>query len=117
MDKNIEKIRKEFGNGLEKYLTKNKHMEAMSEKDLLDWIYTEYIVYHELSGVEALLGFTQSYEKGNVFDLEEIEVVGVWNHDIYGTLRGDTMMLPKSSSYLDLYDNDKELDKYRKVGK
>ena len=93
----IEKIRKEFSEGLEKYLTKNKHMEEMSKKDLLDWIFTEYVVNHKLEGVEALLGLTQSYEKGNVFNFEEIEVVGVWNHDIYGTLRGDSMMLPNSS--------------------
>ena len=92
-------------------------MEEMSEKDLLDWIFTEYVATHKLEGVQALLGFTQSYEKGNVFDLEEIQVVGVWNHDIYATLRGDEMMLPKSSQYLTLYNNDKELDKYRNVGK
>tara|TARA_R100000278_G_C5388616_1_gene135200 strand:- start:127 stop:600 length:474 start_codon:yes stop_codon:yes gene_type:complete len=113
MEKNIEKMRKEFGNGLEKYLTKNDHMKEMSKKDLLDWIFTEYVVNHKLEGVEGLLGLTQSYEKGNVFDFEEIEVVGVWNHDIYGTLRGDKMMLPKSSDYKVLYDNDKKLDKYR----
>lgn len=113
MEKNIEKMRKEFGNGLEKYLTKNDHMKEMSKKDLLDWIFTEYVVYHKLEGVEGLLGLTQSYEKGNVFDFEEIEVVGVWNHDIYGTLRGDKMMLPKSSDYKVLYNNDKKLDKYR----
>jgi len=113
MEKNIEKMRKEFGNGLEKYLTKNDHMKEMSKKDLLDWIFTEYVVNHKLEGVEALLGLTQSYEKGNVFDFEEIEVVGVWNHDIYGTLRGDKMMLPKSSDYKVLYNNDKKLDKYR----
>tara|TARA_R100000234_G_scaffold96268_1_gene64568 strand:+ start:2098 stop:2520 length:423 start_codon:yes stop_codon:yes gene_type:complete len=113
MEKNIEKMRKEFGNGLEKYLTKNKHMKEMSKKDLLDWIFTEYVVNHKLEGVEGLLGLTQSYEKGNVFDFEEIEVVGVWNHDIYGTLRGDKMMLPKSSDYKVLYNNDKKLDKYR----
>ena len=113
----VKQLRKEFSEGLEKYLTKNKHMEEMSEKDLLDWIFTEYVVSHKLEGVQALLGFTQSYEKGNVFDLKEIQVVGVWNHDIYGTLRGDEMMLPKSSQYLTLYNNDKELDKYREVGK
>jgi hypothetical protein len=113
MEKNIEKMRKEFGNGLEKYLTKNDHMKEMSKKDLLDWIFTEYVVNHKLEGVEGLLGLTQSYEKGNVFDFEEIEVVGVWNHDIYGTLRGDKMMLPKSSDYKVLYNNDKKLDKYR----
>ena len=115
--KDVKQLRKEFSEGLEKYLTKNKHMEEMSEKDLLDWIFTEYVVSHKLEGVQALLGFTQSYEKGNVFDLEEIQVVGVWNHDIYATLRGDEMMLPKSSQYLTLYNNDKELDKYRNVGK
>ena len=113
----VKQLRKEFSEGLEKYLTKNKHMEEMSEKDLLDWIFTEYVATHKLEGVQALLGFTQSYEKGNVFDLEEIQVVGVWNHDIYATLRGDEMMLPKSSQYLTLYNNDKELDKYRNVGK
>ena len=110
---NLERMRKEFGDGLEKYLTKNKHMKEMSKKDLLDWIFTEYVVNHKIEGVEALLGLTQSYEKGNVFDFEEIEVVGVWNHDIYGTLRGDKMMLPKSSDYKVLYNNDKKLDKYR----
>ena len=115
--KDVKQLRKEFSEGLEKYLTKNKHMEEMSEKDLLDWIFTEYVATHKLEGVQALLGFTQSYEKGNVFDLEEIQVVGVWNHDIYATLRGDEMMLPKSSQYLTLYNNDKELDKYRNVGK
>ena len=115
--KDVKQLRKEFSEGLEKYLTKNKHMEEMSEKDLLDWIFTEYVVSHKLEGVQALLGFTQSYAKGNVFDLEEIQVVGVWNHDIYATLRGDEMMLPKSSQYLTLYNNDKELDKYRNVGK
>jgi hypothetical protein len=88
-------------------------MKEMSKKDLLDWIFTEYVVNHKLEGVEGLLGLTQSYEKGNVFDFEEIEVVGVWNHDIYGTLRGDKMMLPKSSDYKVLYNNDKKLDKYR----
>jgi len=31
MEKNIEKMREEFSEGLEKYLTKNKHMEAMSK--------------------------------------------------------------------------------------
>jgi len=92
-------------------------MKEMSKKDLLDWIFTEYVANHKLEGVKALLGLTQSYEKGNVFDFEEIQVVGVWNHDIYGTLRGDEMMSHKSTSYLNLYNNEKELSKYRKVGK
>ena len=74
MEKNIEKMRKEFGNGLEKYLTKNDHMKEMSKKDLLDWIFTEYVVNHKLEGVEALLGLTQSYEKGNVFDFDRAKV-------------------------------------------
>ena len=113
MKDNIKEIRKEFGEGIAKYLTKNKHMLAMSEKELLDWIFTEYVVHHKMDGVKALLGFTQAYEKGNVFDIDRIQITGVYNHDIYGTLRGDDLMSPKSTSYLVLYNNDEKLNQYK----
>mgnify|MGYP003150503615 CR=1 FL=1 len=114
MENNIKQLRKEFSKGIEKYLTKNEHMQDMSEKELLDWVFPEYVAKHKLEGVKALLGFTQAYEKGNIFDIKEIQVTGVYNHDIYGTLRGDDLMSPKSTSYLDLYNNDEKLNQYRK---
>ena len=113
MENNITKLREEFSKGMRKYLTKNKHMKIMSDKELLDWIYPKYITTHGIDGIKALLGFTQAYEKGNIFDFEEIEIIGVYNHDIYGTLRDDKGMLPKSSSYTRFYNNDNELNKYK----
>ena len=66
-----------------------------------------------MDGVKALLGFTQAYEKGNVFDIDRIQITGVWNHDVYGTLKGDDLMSPKSTSYLVLYNNDEKLNQYK----
>tara|TARA_R100000808_G_scaffold17592_1_gene38822 strand:- start:1277 stop:1615 length:339 start_codon:yes stop_codon:yes gene_type:complete len=109
----IHRIKEEFGKGIEKYLTKNEHMQGMSDKELLDWIFTEYMFANKINGVKALLGFTQAYEKGNVFDFDEIQITGVYNHDIYGALRGDRALSPKSTSYLRFYNNEKEINKYK----
>ena len=113
MENNITKLREEFSKGINKYLTKNSDMKIISDDMLLDWIFPKYMSMHGIDGIKALLGFTQTYEKGNIFDFEKIEITGVYNHDIYGTLRDDKGMLPKSSGYIKFYNNDNELNKYK----
>jgi hypothetical protein len=109
----IKQIRKDFSRGLNKYFTKNDNMKGMPKKDLLNWIFTDYVINHKMEGVKGLLGLTQTYEKGNIFNFSRLQVVGVWNHDIYGTLKGDDLMSPKSTTYVKFYNNNNEINKYK----